>query len=104
MVVYMRWCLSGSLRECICGFWCPTVHLESIGKGPEFSIHGPRVPLDCKKRCYGVRIPGSGIDPAHCSTPYKLVATLQYLTPCWNPGPIVGFCELPLVQFYESKK
>lgn len=99
------WSLHGSLRECICGIWCVSLHLESIGKAKEFSIPHRDIKLNpCGTHHYHARIEGRGLDPDDCTTPYKLVATISYKNLCGTPGPILGFVELPLVQFYESGK
>lgn len=107
--VRLHWWLEGALRECICGYWCLNVHFESMGGGPEFSwpYEPVKIALDpCGDGHYKYDfkfLPGL-IKPQHCSVPYKLVVTLQYETPCYRPGPMAGFCELPMVQFYDSAK
>ena len=107
--IKVHWYLKGALKDCIGGFWCLTLFLESIGPGPEFKIPYQEgyIPLDPCGDCnywYEIKVPAGKIDAKHCSDPYKLVVALTYLTPCKKPGPMAGFCELPMVQFYESKK
>lgn len=107
--VRVYWTLKGPLADCICGSWCVKVHLESIGSGPEFELSEvPRVELDpCGDGNYHaeIRLTPEKVTPAHCSSVYKLVATVTYLTPCNKPGPMAGFYEFPgLVQFYKSDK
>ena len=101
--VRVSWCLTGPLRELICGTWCVSVHFESIGEGREFTLHYPEFEFNCHHKCYSVRLPGRGIRPDDCSTPYKPVVTVAYKTMCGKPGPIIGFCEFPVIQFYDSK-
>jgi hypothetical protein len=36
------------------------------------------------------------------STPYKLVATVVYHRPDGQPGPMAGFYEQPVLQFYKA--
>ncbi|MCB0191010.1 MAG: hypothetical protein KDJ65_03625 [Anaerolineae bacterium] len=107
--VNVEWYLEGALTDCICGTWCLHLFMESVGPGPEvaFPYGEIRVPLDpCGDGHYQyeIEVKGGFIKPEHCTTPYKLVAALTYRTPCDKPGPMAGFCELPLVQFYESDK
>jgi len=110
--VRVHWELKGALVPCICGFWCLHVYLESIGPGPELKLPHPHeihIPLDpCGdgKYWYDFKVPAGTVSADHCSTPYKVVVALTYKTPapCKDPGPMAGFCELPILQFYESKK
>lgn len=104
--VHVKWTLKGHLTEFVCGFWCVSVFLESIGPGPE--IRYPEPPLEVRLMpCPGdntyevwVQIPANTLSIADCSTPYKLVTTVTYLTEKRNPGPMAGFVEGPLLQFY----
>lgn len=104
--INLHWDLKGSLAPFICGRWCVHVFLESMGPGPELKIDSnPKyIPLDpCGKGEYyfDFRVPRGRVTGEHCSTPYKLVVTVTYLTACDKPGPIAGFVEGPLIQFYE---
>ncbi|WP_420641628.1 hypothetical protein [Candidatus Leptofilum sp.] len=110
--VRVDWKLEGALVPCIAGNWCVTLFLESIGRGREFSFPLPhqeqiRVPLDpCGngEYTYDIQVPAHTIRDSDCSTPYKAVVALTYLDPCDRPGPMAGFCELPILQFYTDKK
>jgi hypothetical protein len=106
--VVFKWGLEGSLKRMICGEWCLHLDLESIGKGEEFSLPDPRneVHIDFKgcERCefeYVFRVPKGTVDARHCSVPYKLVATVTYLDECDVPGPMAGYVEGPIIQFYD---
>ena len=104
--VTMEWALTGALKSMICGNWCLNVDLESIGPGEELELPTPElhVPLDpCGdgKYCKKIRIPAGTVKTEHCSTPYKLVATVTYLNACGRPGPMAGFVEGPILQFYD---
>ena len=101
--VRVSWCLVGPLKDLICGKWCVSVHFESIGEGREFDLHYPEFHFDCRSKCFDVRIPGRALRPDDCSTPYKVVVTVLYKTLCGEPGPIAGFCEFPVMQFYHAK-
>jgi hypothetical protein len=103
--VRIRWDLKGSLAPFICGEWCLHLRLESMGPGRELLFSLPRrIPLNpCGRGSYYVdfRIKRGMIKPHHCSIPYKPVVTLTYYTVCHKPGPIAGFVELPIIQFYD---
>jgi hypothetical protein len=105
-VVTMEWGLQGSLKSMICGEWCLNVDLESIGPGEEMELptqelHVKLDPCGTGKYKKDIRIPAGTVKPEHCSTPYKLVATVTYLNACGRPGPMAGFVEGPIVQFYD---
>ena len=104
--VKVRWTLKGSLAEFICGEWCLHLRLESLGPGPELLFDASkRIPLEpCGKGEYeyDFRIKPGRITGAHCSIPYKPVVTVTYYTACHKPGPMAGFVELPILQFYEA--
>jgi hypothetical protein len=103
--VKVYWFLKGSLAEYICGDWCARVHLESIGDGPEGSWESKKIPLNpCGdgKYYYDFEFKPGEITADYCSTPYKLVVTVTYHSECYKPGPIAGFVELPIVQFYHA--
>jgi len=104
--IKLWWSLHGSLRDCICGYWCPRVYFESIGEGPEFSLGARDIEFYCAKPYphWYVEIPGRAIAPEHCAAPYKIVTTVQYKTKCGYPGPIVGTCNFDLVTFYSADK
>jgi hypothetical protein len=94
--------IAGPLAELICGYWCVKVYFESMGHGREFDLHFPEYEFDCHKKHWCLTIPGTGIRPDYCGEPYKVVVTVQAKSHCYKPVAIVGFVELPLVQFYEA--
>ena len=109
-LVRIKWALHGSLKSMICGKWCLHVHLESIGRGPELDLPHPdrkeeiHVDLDpCGngEYCYDFRVPAGTVRPEHCSTPFKVVATVTYENACCKPGPMAGFVEFGILQFYD---
>ena len=108
--IKLHWWLEGRWASCLCGYWCAQVHFESIGKGPEFQLPVSNTNLIELDPCgsghyyHDLQVPARFVKPECCSSIYKIVASLTYRTPCKKPGPIAGFCELPLVQFYESEK
>lgn len=108
--VNFNWSLQGPLASCICGTWCLRVHLESIGPGPELAlfedkdIEIPLNPCGDGNYTYKFHVPAGTVSGEGCGPTYKVVATLTYRTPCDRPGPIAGFVDLGLVQFYEDRK
>jgi hypothetical protein len=105
--VHIEWELTGQLAKLICGEWCVHLYLESMGPGPELKlpVNGHHVPLDpCGdgKYEYWCRVRAGTVTAEHCSTPYKLVIGITYLNYCGKPGPIAGFVEGPILQFYEA--
>lgn len=108
--VKAHWHLSGRWAKCLCGFWCVGAHFESIGPGKEFQLPQGKESLIELDPCgkghyeYNFRVPARYVKPDHCSSIYKIAVSLTYRTLCNKPGPIAGFYELPLVQFYENEK
>lgn len=104
--VQVRWQLEGSLVPFICGEWCIHLRLESLGTGRELTLEAPNlIPLDpCGKGEYyfDFRVKRGTIRPEHCSIPYKPIVTVTYYTACRTPGPIAGYVELPILQFYDA--
>ena len=111
--VRVHWELTGALVPCICGNWCLTLFLESIGPGPElhfpdtslgdYEISIPLDPCGDGRYWYEIKVPKGRIREEHCSIPYKPVVALTYEN-CDKPGPMAGFCELPILQFYRDEK
>lgn len=115
--VHVKWKTSGKLTKMICGTWCVRIHMESIGRGPEFSLPAKAKkillrPCDARGRYqtihYGckIHVPPGLIPAKYCSTPYKLVTTLTYLEPCrykkrQSPGPIAAYVDGQILQFFH---
>jgi len=108
--INLCWCWFGNLVPFICGEWCVKFHFESMGAGEEFDLPRPKeclikIPVDPCKNCYETTywVSAGTIRPEHCGTPYKVIATVQYLSHCkGKPGPITGFVEFPLIEFYDA--
>lgn len=107
--VVFKWGLRGPLSRMICGVWCLHVNLESIGPGPELNLPSEEGFHLHFKGCAGTEftkvicVPKGIVSGKHCSVPYKLVATVTYLDECDRPGPMAGFVEGTIVQFYEAE-
>jgi hypothetical protein len=105
--VHVHWTLSGKLNEFVCGEWCLNLFLESIGPGRELRLPDEELHVHLKPQPYETRyweticIPAGRVPVDMCGTPYKLVVTVTYLTPKGEPGPMAGFVEGPVVQFYQ---
>ncbi|RMF56379.1 MAG: hypothetical protein D6748_13675 [Calditrichaeota bacterium] len=100
--IKFRWNTLGPLNCLMCGNWEVQVYLEQMGKGefalPNSVMTEPFVSkpfnYDCEIRFQPGKVP-EGV--------YRIVATIKLLGPTGIPGPVVGFAEGPLVQFYHSK-
>jgi len=118
--VKIKWFLEGTLVPFICGSWCITLYFESMGSpdGPdynedEFDLHSKYeikldpciTPDDCGRYwyCYDFKVPKGTVKPGHCGRPYLLVTAITYKTMCDRPGPMAGFVQGPMIQFYEGK-
>lgn len=107
--VHFDWSLKGPLAGCLCGEFCLRVFMESIGPGPELALpfkDDIRVPLDpCGDGHYKhiFRIPAGSIPAEACGPAYRVVGSLSFYNTCDEPGPISGFCDLGMVQFYRSE-
>jgi hypothetical protein len=104
--VLVAWEFIGHLTKLISGHWCLTVLLESMGPGPELKLpaYAQEIPLDpCGDGQYEFRVnvEDHTVPTEACSTPYKLVVAITYFNQCGKPGPIAGFYEGPIVQFYD---
>ena len=107
--VDIKWELTGSIVPMLCGEWCIHLLMESIGPGEELKLHDYDNPYNIHLNPCGdgkyhthLDVKKGTVKPEHCSTPYKLVVAITYLTECHKPGPIAGFVELPMVQFYDA--
>jgi len=104
VVVTVKWSLPQPLARMICGTFDCDLYFESQGPGREFEFEGPVQTLDHTKTDYEavIIIPANYIVPAPGETdiPYKITASVTYKDQGGRPGPIAGFVELPLVQFY----
>jgi hypothetical protein len=107
-LVRIKWALEGTLKSMVCGTWCLHVDLESIGKGPELSlpddsyeIEVPLNPCGDGYYSYDFLVKKGVVTARHCSTPYKLVTTITYKNACGRPGPMAGFVEGGILQFYN---
>lgn len=102
--VVVDWSLPLPLARLICGTFDCDLYLESQGEGKEFEIEGPVVQLNPATTTYHavIKIPHDTIVPAPGETdiPYKLTVSVTYKDQLGRPGPIAGFVELPMVQFY----
>jgi hypothetical protein len=111
--VELHWCIYGSLVQFMCGSWCVRLHCESMGPGEEFDFPqdskercAKLIKMDPCKSCYEdyIYVPAGFVKTEWCGTPYKVVATVQYLTACKDrPGPVTGFIEFPIIEFYQTE-
>lgn len=123
--VEVNWSLTGPLQRFICGTWGVDVYLESIGRGPELELpdeYFEAIPVDRKDGLYHLKIAvPAGFIRTHVESwyeerkehghfperesdiVYKMVATVTYKDQFGRPGPIAGFVEFPMLQFYYAE-
>ncbi|NTU81271.1 MAG: hypothetical protein HGA45_18135 [Chloroflexales bacterium] len=110
--VHVTWSLSGALVPFTTGTWYVSAFLESMGPGPDKRLPiapGAAVPLTPQPGvgpvAYNVLIPIPAntieITSAEITKPYKLVVTVTYSGPTGQPGPMAGFSDGPMLQFYR---
>jgi hypothetical protein len=122
--VEVEWTMQGPLQRFICGSWAVDVYMESIGKGPEFELPDiENIPMN-KTGQYSARLdlPAKFIKthveswweeyfkehelgPGEEETDivYKMVCTVTYRDQYGQPGPIAGFVDMPMLQFYKAE-
>jgi hypothetical protein len=106
--VRVRFETSGALSEVLPGTWHVGVYIESIGPGLEIQagfVHVPLTPATGTV-AYNVDVvipAGTVTVPDHQARPFKLVTTVSYMWPGGTPGPMAGYLEGPIVQFYNPK-
>jgi hypothetical protein len=101
--VEFKWDTSGPLNYVMCGKWILRVLLEEMGCGEfclEEGLSKAEVDFVCGPHHYEYKfnIPAGKVRPGV----YKLVATITMVGPCNIPGPIAGFCEGKMLQFYDG--
>jgi len=105
--IHLAWQVEGLGVDVMAGEWHINAYLESMGPGPEFKLWGTPhiIPLKLGQTNYvgHFHIPANAVPvDAMESTPYKLVVTVVYRKPNNVPGPMAGFYELPVMQFYTA--
>ena len=126
--VDVDWTLTGPLQRFICGTWGVDVYMKSIGKGPEFELPDEgfeNIPLQpSTDGHYHARfdVPANFVKThvetwmeelkehgrpvkgeAETDIAYKMVCTVASKDPNGRPGPIAGFVEMPMMQFYRAE-
>ncbi|MEK7728258.1 MAG: hypothetical protein AAB354_07565 [candidate division KSB1 bacterium] len=101
--VVLKWDTCGPLNHIMCGKWCLRILLEEMGCGEfclEEGLSKAEVPFVCGPHHYEYKfhIPAGKVGPGV----YKIVSTITMLGPCGIPGPIAGFCEGEMLQFYAG--
>jgi hypothetical protein len=99
--IHLKWRLSGSLVRMIDGEWVIQTFLESIGPGDEFELNKPGKTLDVNPGSPDYEFKFEVTKGAVPANSYKLVTTIKYRAPDGLPGPMTGFYEVPLVEFYD---
>lgn len=106
--INLEWEVKGIMVPVVTGEWHVSVYLESIGPGPEISLplatdHIIKVvPGQTTYKFNHLVQPGTVlVEPGH-SRPYLLAATVVFHQPNTLPGPMAGFFERPMLQFYNA--
>jgi len=111
LLIDVDWSLTGPLQRMVCGTFGIDVYMESIGKGREFEladVDNIQVqPTGSGQYHQTITVPAGTIKThvekdgdVETDIVYKMVVTVTYRDPGGRPGPIAGFCELPMFQFY----
>lgn len=125
-VLEVDWSLTGAAQRFICGSWGIDVYMESIGRGPEFELPDEdlqSIPLNPPGDGHyhrAIPIPagtvkthveswleelqegGGLVGEPETDIVYKMVVTVTYRDVGGRPGPIAGFVEMPMLQFYDA--
>lgn len=104
--VRLQFHINGPLALGLAGQWEVRSFVESIGNGFEGQVGsvivplgaGVFVPADRKNYTAEVAVP-AGTVPAGA---YKLVTTVTYRQPDGTLGPLAGYCEERMLQFFQS--
>ena len=115
--VTVRWEMNGPdpvLWHMISGHWHVRVNMESIGPGPELTLTDFADP-NCQNQAlpsatgtYNCHfdIPGTVLSEAVVpdeGLAMKLVVLITYVDPLGHRGPIAGYEEGPILQFYRDE-
>jgi hypothetical protein len=105
--VRVDWTVTGSLERFLGGTWSVDAYMESIGKGPEFELPDiDGIPMN-RAGAYSatITVPGDYVvtHGAETDIVFKLVCTVTYRDPYGQPGPMAGFVDYPMLQFYLAE-
>lgn len=120
--VHVEWNTIGPAAASLAGEFRVAVYLESLGLGPDLklpNVPGPNevtVPLsagaftplplpDAGRRDYSldIDIPAGQVPTdTDRSRAYKLIVAVTYREVTGDPGPLAGFREGPVLQFYQA--
>lgn len=99
--------LESRIKKLICGKWCVSVHVESVGKGPEFDRNVVIDMNNCDPNpdCIKIKLSGSDFHAeggeGHCGHVSYIAVTVLALDHCDSkPIGIAGFCRLGPVMVY----
>jgi len=102
--VRIRLRTEGAYTTMIGGKFRLRLHLERMGPGPELNL--PAAPVEVglvpgvspQNYTRNITIAAGSVTPGA----YKLVTTVTYESLAGNPGPIAGYSEGPILQFYNA--
>lgn len=100
--VHLQWRLTGSLVPLIGGTWLIQTYLESIGPGPEFEVNAPGMSLAVNPNSPNYDVKFHVQAGAVPEGSYQMVTTIKFRDQTGRPGPLTGFYEEPIVEFYKA--
>jgi len=105
--IVVEWDVEGELKSHLCGKWCVTAFLESIGPGPEIALPNPCdcTPFNCDNPGPWRKefdLPGGGIECTDCGSLYQIAVTLTSKDCNDRPGHIAAYCKGATVMFYKG--
>jgi hypothetical protein len=100
--VSISWQIAGIVADALAGTWQVRAFLESMGAGFEGQV-GPVQNINLNvdpttPRNYSTLLT---VPPGTPAGTYKLVVTINYLTPANQPGFMAGYQEGPILQFFN---
>jgi hypothetical protein len=99
--VSISWRIAGIVADALAGTWQVRAFLESMGAGFEGQVGSQTINLNTDPttpRDYSALLT---VPPGTPAGTYKLVVTVNYLTPSNQPGFMAGYQEGPILQFFN---
>jgi hypothetical protein len=99
--VFISWRIAGIVADALAGTWQVHAFLESMGPGLEAQVGSQTINLNADPttpRDYNALLT---VPPGTPAGTYKLVVTINYLTPANQPGFMAGYQEGPILQFFN---
>lgn len=103
----VEWDVVGGLVHHLCGKWCLTISIESIGPGAEVELSRHIVDFNpCQEEPepyrYRCNVPAGEVKAGDCGTLYLVAVMLTSLDACGNPGHFAAYCKDLCLMFYVA--